>query len=80
MDHNGCSRISKATVGGWKVPHAAQQGACCAAHKHQGLSTGKKNKDEGREEELKVYSPYRCFLIFFDIMSVVVNIYKKPLG
>lgn len=37
MYHHRRGGIGQATVDGGKVPHAAQQGARCAAHQHQGL-------------------------------------------
>lgn len=45
MYHYGCSSVGQATVAGGKVPHTAQQGARCAAYKHQGLRNedGKKS-------------------------------------
>lgn len=47
MDHHRCGGIGQAAVAGGKVPHAAQQGARCAAHQHQGL----RREEEDREEE-----------------------------
>lgn len=46
MDHHGCGGVGQTTVAGRKVPHTTQQGACCAAHQHQGLEKGKKEEAE----------------------------------
>lgn len=48
MDHHRCGSIGQATVAGRKVPHAAQQGARCAAHQHQGL---REEEGDGGVEE-----------------------------
>ena len=44
MDHHGCGGIGQATEDGGKVPHTTQQGACCAAHQHQGLEKRKEER------------------------------------
>lgn len=49
MDHHRCCSIGQATVAGGKVPDTAQQGACCAAHQHQGLT--EEGEDKAVESE-----------------------------
>ena len=52
VNHHGGGGIGQAAVAGGEVPHAAQQGACGAAHQHQCLGEERVNivvKWEGDE-------------------------------
>lgn len=61
MYHQRCGGVGQANGGG-KVPHTAQQRACCAAHQHQCLK-----KEQGEQRVGHVLSQQvREIIIFLD--------------
>lgn len=59
MYHQRCGGVGQA-AGGGKVPHTAQQRACCAAHQHQCL-----RKEQGEQRVGHVLSQQVREIIIF---------------